>query len=543
MNLLPNPGNNENEGKNLIIAGVVCLLIFLGFEYFKAPQQMPQKQQVSVQQGESLLTPEALPQQAQAALSQIDLNVTQNANAEYPVNAGWMKGQVSSKGGRLHAMVLTQQGINGEEGYQWFMPTGKYLQYVDSGWIGTGVQAPTPSAEWQEVDATNTSKTLQWQNAQGQSFLRKFSFDGEGYTFTITDQVVNNANGPIVLQHYAQVVRGGGHDEGAQSNWMNAFGPLGLDGEEVLHVKYKDLQDQNVKNEGTGFWGISTQYFLTALVVPEAEELTRRFTHNVLNGNDIYTASVQQNPITLAAGQTYTTQTFVYAGPKGGKELSAAGHQLDQVIDYGWFHFMAKPMHDILLWLHGHLGNWGLAIIGLTILLKILTFPLTYKSFVAMARMKKLQPEIKAIQEKYKEVAQEERHQMAMEMMGLYKKHKVNPMSGCWPVLIQMPIFLAMYKMMLISVEFRGADFFLWVTDLSARDPFFVLPVLMGASMWVQMQLNPTAGDPVQQQVMKFLPVIFTVMFLFFPSGLVLYWLTNNVISVTQQWVMLRRAK
>jgi YidC/Oxa1 family membrane protein insertase len=206
-------------------------------------------------------------------------------------------------------------------------------------------------------------------------------------------------------------------------------------------------------------------------------------------------------------------------------------------VNYCWFDFIARPLYSMIMWFQSHVGNMGAAIILSTIVLKILLLPLANKSYRSMAKMKLIQPEMEKMKERYSD----NREQMGMAMMELYKKHKVNPMSGCWPMLVQIPIFFAFYKTILISFEFRHAVFIEgWVNDLSAQDPFFILPVLMGLSMYVQQKLSPAMGDPTQQKVMRMLPIIFTVMFLFFPAALVLYWLVNNVLSILQQYILMR---
>jgi len=242
----------------------------------------------------------------------------------------------------------------------------------------------------------------------------------------------------------------------------------------------------------------------------------------------------------LTGGDRTATDTVfntdIYIGPKATPIMNKLGVGLERSVDYGWFAVIAKPLHDLLLWLHGFLGNYGLCIIVLVLMIKILFYWPTQKSYESMAEMRKLQPEMTRVRELYGD----DRQKMGQEMMALYKKHKVNPMGGCLPILIQVPVFFALYKSLLVSIELRQAPFYGWITDLSAMDPYYVLPIVMGASMIIQQRLNPAPPDPLQAKIMKFLPVIFTFMFLFFPSGLVLYWLVNNVLSIAQQWYILK---
>jgi YidC/Oxa1 family membrane protein insertase len=533
MNMLPSQPDGGNDSKNLIVAVLIGLLVFLGFEFYQQ-RFMPQPETpvVQAEQPQDNLAPEPLPalgaRVAPPPLAGQLPAVAGQEKARLAFENERFAGEVALEGGRLEHLTLKAFDLD------WFTPRGKYAHYVDTGWLGAGVTTPDVAAMWQRTPAG-----LQWRNDQGLVFERVFTPAADRQTLTITDRLSNTGPSLVSIQHYAQVLRGGGQLEGELSSWFNHLGPVGLVNGVLVEEDFGDLKDAPVTKEGTGgWWGLSTQYFLTALVAP-AEETVRRFAYHKVRQRDMYSATLQRPSVVVPPGESYEVVTTLYVGPKSKKYLASAGRELEQALNYGWFHVLASPMYDVLVWLHTYLGNWGLAIIGLTILLKILTFPLTYKSFAAMAKLKKLQPEMKALQEKY---ADGEREKMAVEMMALYKQHQVSPMSGCWPMVIQMPIFFAMYKVILVSFDFRGAPFFGWVTDLSAADPFYILPLVMGASMWLQMRLNPSTGDPVQQKVMQFLPVVFTVMFLFFPSGLVLYWLTNNVISIAQQWWMLKRA-
>jgi len=292
--------------------------------------------------------------------------------------------------------------------------------------------------------------------------------------------------------------------------------------------------------------GITNQYFMAGILPGTVDgkdvPSSRQFRHATATGpdgatHDVYTASVSWPNVVVPAGGNAEVKYSFYVGPKHYALLKAADNYLERAISWGWFEPLVKPLYAVLTWLHGHLGNWGLAVIGLTLLLKIVTFPLANKSYRAMAKMRRLQPEIEKLKERYKD----DQQNLALETMKLYKKEQVNPLSGCWPMFIQIPIFFAMYKVVLVTFEFRHAPLGLWISDMSVHDPFFVLPVLMGISMFVQFKLNPPPADPTQAMMFQWMPVFMTVMFLWFPSGLVLYWLTNNVLSVAQQWVIMRR--
>jgi YidC/Oxa1 family membrane protein insertase len=286
-----------------------------------------------------------------------------------------------------------------------------------------------------------------------------------------------------------------------------------------------------------GWVGMTTPYFMSALLPDQTDQHTATFRNTKVAGADFFSLDLQAPAVVVAPGQYVEKVTRLYAGPKKFDLLAAEGVALEQVIDYGWYHVIAKMFFDGLRAINGVVGNWGVSIIIMTIILKILLFPLANKSYKAMSEMKKLQPKMEQLRERYGD----DREKMAQEMMALYRHHRINPMSGCWPMLIQIPIFFAFYKVILISFEFRQAPFFGWIQDLSIQDPFYVLPVLMGLTMVIQQRLNPPAADPVQQKVLQFMPVLFTVMFLWFPAGLVLYWTVNSVLSVAQQWWIMRR--
>ncbi|MFZ2620558.1 MAG: membrane protein insertase YidC, partial [Alphaproteobacteria bacterium] len=526
MNMLPPTNTDNNDMRNLIVAVILSALIFIGFEFYNARNQ-PAEFPVGTSENVSTanpLAPEALPIQptigttAQAPVPQVAV-----AAQEVALTTSTLHGKISSRGARLGSLHLPAFGPNG--GVEWLVAEGEKPHYADFGWLGNGVVVPAPDSIWQVAETSNTtsSAAFVWNNGQGQTFTRTYTPTG-AYTVEVVDTMANTAANAVGVQHYAQVIRGGGHLPKESSSWVHFFGPQGISNNIMTEVSYADLPTEPVMTEGQGgWWGISSHYFLTALLPPVAENTTRRLTSTSLNNVQLTSAVVQRQPTIVAGGQSYSVSNTLYMGPKEMAALKAVGHDLDRAVDYGWFAVIAKPMHTAMVWLEKYLGNWGLAIIALTIVVKLIMLPLTHKSMVAMAKLKQLQPEMKALQDKYKDSQAKEN--MAVEMMSLYKKHKVSPVSGCWPVMLQMPVFFAMYKVMLVSFEFRAAPFYGWITDLSAQDPFYVLPVLMGVSMWVQMRQSPSTGDPVQQQVMQIMPVVMTVMFLFFPSGLVLYWL------------------
>jgi YidC/Oxa1 family membrane protein insertase len=282
-----------------------------------------------------------------------------------------------------------------------------------------------------------------------------------------------------------------------------------------------------------GYLALLQHYFTTAWV-PSADT-SHRYTFRQNNeGHNI--GSIVSPDLMIQPDQTASTASILYVGPKDQEALEALTPGLELVVDYGWLWFIAQPLFWCLKFIHTYVGNWGVAIILVTVLVKAAFFQLSAAAYRSMAKMRKFTPEISRLRELYGD----DKQRMSKEMMDLYKKEKINPLGGCLPIIVQMPVFIALYWVLLESVELRQAPFFLWIQDLSAKDPFFVLPLLMGVSMYVQTSLNPTPPDPMQAKIMKWMPVAFTFFFLWFPAGLVLYWVCNNVLSIAQQWVITR---
>jgi YidC/Oxa1 family membrane protein insertase len=338
---------------------------------------------------------------------------------------------------------------------------------------------------------------------------------------------------------------------------------LGVFNGTLKELKYKDLEEDGpVEQVSTGGWiGITDKYWLTALDFPRDTETKARFMHRTADGHPRYQVDFLGAAHTVAPGQTVSLSHDFFAGAKeiGVLDHYAEGRNIDRfdlAIDFGWFYFLTKPFAYALLWLQGTLGNAGLAIITFTFALRLLLFPLANKSYKSMSKMKALQPDMKALQERFKD----DRQRLNQEMMALYKTKGVNPVSGCLPIQVQIPIFFALYKVLFVSIEMRHAPFYGWIHDLSAPDPtslfnlfglipwdppqmlmIGVWPLIMGLTMWAQQKLNPAPADPMQAKIMMWLPVIFTVMLASFPAGLVIYWATNNTLSVAQQWVIMKR--
>ncbi|MFZ5722188.1 MAG: membrane protein insertase YidC [Pseudomonadota bacterium] len=298
---------------------------------------------------------------------------------------------------------------------------------------------------------------------------------------------------------------------------------------------FSDVQEKPLKLDAQGGWIAFIQHYFIGAWIPAQQQRNTFFTrYRADEGSYMYGFS---SGVTVPAGASQEIQAGFYAGPKLQDRLEEISTGLDLTVDYGWFWFIAQPLFWLLVQLHALFGNWGVAIILLTVAVKILFYYPSHVSYRSMAHMRRITPELMRLREEYKN----DRQKQAQEMMNLYRKEKVNPLGGCLPILVQMPVFIALYWVLLESVELRQAPFMLWIHDLSVMDPYFVLPILMGISMWIQMKLNPAPPDPMQAKMMQWLPWIFTVFFLFFASGLVLYWLVNNILSIAQQWYITRQ--
>jgi YidC/Oxa1 family membrane protein insertase len=306
--------------------------------------------------------------------------------------------------------------------------------------------------------------------------------------------------------------------------------------ENFKKITFQDMAEQKFQTSKQGGWIAMVQHYFISAWIPDSNSTNQYYSYK-LNTSDLYLMGFTSPVVTVAPTNQGSIKASFYAGPKDTERLEQISPFLDLTVDYGWLWWIAKPLFWLMDKIHGFVGNWGLAIIGLTLLVKALFFHLSATSYKSMAKLRKLQPKLVELKERYGE----DRQKFSQEMMKLYKTEKVNPFGGCLPLLIQMPVFIALYWVLMESVELRHAPFFGWIMDLSIKDPYFVLPIIYGATMWAMQKLNPQPTDPMQARIMNMLPFIFTFMFLWFPAGLVLYWVTNNILSITQQYIITRQ--
>ena len=481
-------------------------------------------------------------------------------------------GSIATTGARIDDLILTQYRETVEKDsaqITLLSPPGAQNPYFARfGWAphGNGIAVPGDNTPW-TADRRELSPgapvTLTWDNGQGLVFTQVIAMD-ENYMFTVTQRVTNRSDKQVTLSPYGLVSRTGTPD--TIDFYILHEGMIGVFGDALSEYDYSDLQDEGkISKKSKGGWiGITDKYWLAALVPNQKSDVNYRFTHSTVNKQDKYQVDYLDNALTVAPGRSIESTNRLFAGAKVVRMLDAYRDDLnipafDKAVDFGWFYWLTKPIFYALEYFNRLVGNFGVAILLLTVCIKIVFFPLANKSYKSMSRLKLLAPKMKEIQERFKD----DRARQQQEMMALYKKENANPMSGCLPILIQIPVFFALYKVLFVTIEMRHAPFFGWIQDLSAQDPLGLLtafglidwnvpqildvanigiwPILMGMTMYLQQKLNPQPTDPMQAKIFMFLPIIFTFLLGQFPAGLVIYWAWNNLLSIAQQWVIMRR--
>ena len=579
----------DDQNKNLILATVLSFLVILGW-FVAGPMLFPKWFPEAQQQAEgtapaSGTTAEGTgaPAAATATATAPQETATATEAPRLTIDTPMLGGTISTEGARIDDITLktyreTVDPASPE--VHVLSPVGKdFPYYALFRWApGTGLaEADVPNAKtpWQVVSGDTLTPdqpvTLQWQNGKGLTFTRTIAVDSK-FMFTVTDKVANSGTAEVSLYPYSSLTRVGLPP--MKSIYVVHEGVVRRTDGTLEEIKYKDVtklpevvaEAANAEvTQGTtdGWIGFTDHYWMSTLIPEQGKPWTAATKY--LPASNIYQTEVRQPVMTLAPGATVETATRLFAGAKEWETIrdyqdKAGIPGFIDSIDWGWFYFLTKPIFRVLHWLHGLIGNMGLAIIALTFVLKVLVLPLAYKSYVSMARMKELQPEMEALKER----AGEDKQKLQREMMQLYKDKKVNPAAGCLPILIQIPIFFSLYKVIFVTLELRQAPFLGWLKDLSMPDPsslynlfgalpwaappagtlthtIFIgaLPILLGISMWLQQKLNPAPADPVQQQVFAWMPWVFMFMLGSFASGLVLYWITNNTITFLQQYAIM----
>ena len=452
--------------------------------------------------------------------------------------------EINTTGATLQRAVIRRYPVHKDEPdtlVELLSPAGPDRGMIQTGLIAEGDGAEpnhlavfeSPSTEYELGGADEIVVPFTWTDGQGISVEKEIRFTRGSYRIDITQRLVNRSGADWRGAEYAQIERRSHEVERSMFNvdTYSFDGPIIYNGDKSEKLKRDDLLSDGPYDikAGNGWVGFIQHHFLSAVVPAKDAE----YRYKVSDTGDTSVASLIRSPsLYVRSGSEFTFETAVFVGPKLQGQLEQLDETLKLTVDYGWLTIISQPLFWVLNKVHSFVGNWGMAIILVTILIKMAFYKLTEASGRSMARMREIQPRMKALQDRYKD----DRQALSQAMMELYKREKVNPAAGCLPILIQMPFFLAFYWVLLESVEMRQAPFALWITDLSSRDPYFILPIIMGAAMLFQQRLNPAPADPVQAKVMQVMPIMFTGFFAFFPSGLVLYWVTNTLLSIAQQW-------
>ncbi len=565
------------QQRNLIIAVVLSIAILFGFQYLW-PSTKPPVPARTQQAGQ--ISPGVAP--SVPAKVGVPAPVTRSAalgkSPRIKISTPRLEGSINLVGARLDDLTLTnyrESTAPDSPLVQLLSPDGTANPYfVDFGWLSAGhldVKLPDEGTLWKTSDRTLTFEhpvTLTWDNGQGLLFARQISVDAN-YMFTVTQSVTNHGAQPVVLGGFGRIDRGG--KTPVQSNRLLHVGPIGVMDGTLHELSYGDLTtDKQTDFKTTGGWfGLTDEYWLVSLIPEQNQPLNASFARVAREKGDLYQVGFAAGGQPVAPGATVTTTKRLFAGAKEVHLLDDYERYLgiprfDRAIDFGWFYFLTKPIFLILDFFYRHIGNFGLAILLFTLCVKIVFFPLANRSYRSMSKMKLLQPEMAKLKERFGD----DKARLNQEMMALYKRSGANPAAGCLPIVIQIPVFFSLYKVLSVTIEMRQAPFYGWIHDLSVPDPTSLLnlfgllpwpppadlpligflsiglwPLIMGVTMFLQQKMTPTSPDPTQAKMMLALPVVFTFMLAHFPAGLVIYWAWNNTLSIAQQWLILRQVR
>jgi YidC/Oxa1 family membrane protein insertase len=595
------------DNRNTILAVILSGLVLIAWQYFYNVPQMEKQRALQQTQAELIKpTPQATPgsttpqagtptpsanvpaaNQPASAATIVARDTAIAATPRIKISTPRLTGSISLKGARIDDLALTQFRETVDPASPpiiLFSPSSTAEPYyAEFGWVpasGSTVRLPDRDTQWQQEgsgDLTPSNPiTLKYDNGDGLTFRRTISID-EKYLFTLKDDVSNVSNAPVTLYPFALISRHGAPP--VSGYYILHEGLIGYLGDQGLQeYGYKKIDDAKAVNfkVTNGWLGITDKYWASALLPDTNAQLQARFSSNPVGAIRTYQTDYLLDPQTIAIGGTGTANARLFAGAKeasvvginfpgfglGGYNKQLGLNHFDLLIDWGWFYFITKPMFLALDFFYHLIGNFGVAILLVTVLVKILFFPLANKSYASMAKMKSVQPQLAALKERYPD----DKVKQQQEMMEIYKKEKINPIAGCLPVALQIPVFFSLYKVLFVTIEMRHAPFYGWIKDLSAPDPtnlfnlfgllhfdpttvplfghylaLGVWPIIMGITMWFQMKLNPTPPDPTQKMIFDWMPLIFTFMLAGFPAGLVIYWAWNNTLSVMQQSFIMRK--
>jgi len=561
----------EPQTRNLIIAVVLGAAIIFASQFFLMPQYAPPPAPATPAETEQAAgAPEVVPGEGVPRLR--ERAEVLRADPRVPIETPAFSGSINLRGARIDDLHLKRYRETIEARSPTIVlltPSGvKDFYFAEFGWLASdpGLVLPGPDTLWQaegETLSPDTPIDLSWDNGRGLRFSMTIAVD-EDYLFTVERRVENSGEAPVTLWPFGLIARLGEGDpsELVYASYLVHLGPVGAFNGTLEEASYDDLREEKEQSfESTGGWaGITDKYWIVALVAPPQAPVTGRFLSSSFVEASKYQVDVRGESLTAPPGGAITVADRLIAGAKKVAVLDryedeVGTERLDSVV-FKFLWFLARPLFYALQFFHQIFGNFGLAILALTVCVRILLFPLANKSYAAMSKMKKLTPQMKELRERYKD----DRARLNKETMELYRREKVNPMAGCLPILAQIPVFFALYSVLYTTIEMRHAPFFGWIKDLSAPDPYSVFnlfglipidlpsflmigawPLLMGITMFLQFRLNPTPPDPIQAKIMMILPLVFVFILAPFPAGLVIYWSWNNLLSIAQQWIIMRR--
>lgn len=519
--------------KRLILFVVLSFAILIGWDALhrsKTPEQ-------SVVASQAVDVPEVKADTASRDVREIDFRLTNDKTVT--VETDLFKAEISTVGGDLRQLTLLKHQADHSTSENFVLlndaRNSELLYVAQSGLIDPAlpthksVFTAAASSYQLAADQDQLKVVLNWSNEEGVSVDKVYTFKRGDYAINVDYKINNGSDAALDPWVYYQIIHDSESNQGNRMMPTFTGGAYFTEADKFKKVSFADMAKADLSKVSKDGWvGLIQHYFVSAWI-PQAN-LTREFYTKKLT-EKVFAVGTKSSLGLVAPKQTKEVSAQLFAGPQSHDDLVATAPGLEYTVDYGWLAFIASPLFKVLNFIQDMVGNWGVAIILLTILIKLVFYPLSAAGYRNMAQMRELAPRLQSMKEKFGD----DRQKMQQAMMELYKTEKINPLGGCLPILVQIPVFIGLYWMLLASVEMRHAPFILWIHDLSAPDPYWVLPILMGLTMIIQTKLNPKPTDPIQAKVMTWMPVVFSIFFFFFPAGLVLYWLVNNILSILQQ--------